>query len=327
MVIIDELHIMGELGRGYLLELLLTKLMYINKKPGRTPTQIIGMSATLKNIEDLGKQLKATVFTSNFRPVPLQEFCKIGRDIYNHHLEHVRSLPLSKTQTRDPDQITQLCAEIIAPGLSVLVFCPTQLSCNNVSTLLAELLPQVLPDYLKASSMTLTSNSHSNFSPTSSSLSSSSSIVPSSSLVGSLTTSAPSALVDSNTLAEKRREVAQRLRVVTKGMVDPKLLESVMQGVAYHHAGVTLEERSIIETAYREGIIQVLCATSTLAAGVNLPARRVIFRNMRVGRSDLDAVKYKQMSGRAGRAGKDSQGALVEEVRPEVLTHYCMIIV
>ena len=58
-------------------------------------------------------------------------------------------------------------------------------------------------------------------------------------------------------------------------------------------AGLTIEERSLIEAAFRDGTVSVLAATSTLAAGVNLPAQRVIVRSTRIGRSVLDTSMYK----------------------------------
>ena len=72
-----------------------------------------------------------------------------------------------------------------------------------------------------------------------------------------------------------------------------------------------VEEREIIETCYRKGLVRVLTATSTLAAGVNLPARRVIFRQPRIGRDFIDGTRYKQMAGRAGRTGIDTKGESV----------------
>ncbi len=71
---------------------------------------------------------------------------------------------------------------------------------------------------------------------------------------------------------------------------------------------MTTEERDLISTAYDGGVLKVVVATCSLAAGINLPARRVILHNARMGRDLIGPSMLRQMRGRAGRKGKDEIG-------------------
>lgn len=86
------------------------------------------------------------------------------------------------------------------------------------------------------------------------------------------------------------------------------LKETIKFGIAYHHSGLTNDEKQIVEKGYRTGALFVLVATSTLSTGINLPAKAVIFKTPYVALNLMDSAKYKQMSGRAGRTGFDSSG-------------------
>jgi replicative superfamily II helicase len=94
---------------------------------------------------------------------------------------------------------------------------------------------------------------------------------------------------------------------------DDTLRQSVLDGVGFHHAGLSREDKDRIEAWFREGKIRVLFSTSTLAWGVNLPARCVVIRDTKYhdpleGEVDMSPLDVLQMLGRAGRPGYDDQG-------------------
>jgi len=95
-----------------------------------------------------------------------------------------------------------------------------------------------------------------------------------------------------------------------------RLSNCVKGGTAFHHAGLVTGQRKIIEEAYKKNLIKVISATPTLAAGVNLPARRVVIRDYHrydptEGRKEILVIEYKQMAGRAGRPKYDDYGEAI----------------
>ena len=92
------------------------------------------------------------------------------------------------------------------------------------------------------------------------------------------------------------------------------LAECVEAGTAFHHAGLTGDQRSAIEAAFRDRQLKAVVATPTLAAGVNTPSRRVVVRDWRRydssvgGMAPLSVLEVHQMMGRAGRPGLDPYG-------------------
>ncbi|XP_035891820.1 helicase POLQ-like [Anopheles stephensi] len=263
LIVIDELHMIGEQRRGACLEMLITKVLVL-----RAGIQIVGMSATIGNLTEVARFMLADVYSRDFRPVELKEYVKCGEDMYEvrsreqaGHAENVfgekRALEFpdcaEELRRIDTDHVVRLILEVI-PDSSCLVFCPTKSKCESLCAMLANHLPPRLAEHR----------------------------------------------------ADEREQIIRALK--EDGSIAPILPLAFRVGVAYHHAGLTQDERRTIEDAYRAGILSLIVCTSTLAAGVNLPARRVIIRSPYIGNSFLTLSRYKQMVGRAGRAGFGETG-------------------
>ncbi|XP_017776106.1 PREDICTED: helicase POLQ-like [Nicrophorus vespilloides] len=269
LIVVDELHLVGDNSRGPNLEELLTKVLV-----SKNDIQIIGMSATIGNLKDICTFLKADVYVNDFRPVELVEYIKCGDEIakvdvtteeifiFERKVNYKYADSLIQI---DPDHLGGLVMEVI-PNDSCLVFCRSKKNCENVAILLSKVVFGKLKTY-------------------------------------------------------KSNEKLHILKALEEesGNLCSILKTSILYGIAYHHSGLTSEERKIIEEGFRRGVISVICCTSTLAAGVNLPAKRVIVRNPYIGRDFINLSRYKQMAGRAGRAGLSELGESVIICAPNEL--------
>ncbi|MDL5363044.1 DEAD/DEAH box helicase [Halalkalicoccus sp. NIPERK01] len=99
----------------------------------------------------------------------------------------------------------------------------------------------------------------------------------------------------------------------TQRLENNTLRQSALDGVGFHHAGLSKNDRDLIEGWFKSGEIQLLFSTSTLAWGVNLPARCVVIRDTKYhdpleGEVDMSPLDVLQMLGRAGRPGYDDVG-------------------
>jgi len=98
---------------------------------------------------------------------------------------------------------------------------------------------------------------------------------------------------------------------------DTSLRGLLHKGVAYHHSGLPPDDRALVEQLYLRGAVHILCCTSTLAHGVNLPAHLVIVKGTSSWRGGSRGYERTakadiiQMLGRAGRPGLDDQGVAV----------------
>lgn len=226
-VVIDELHMIGDASRGYLLELLLTKIRFIslrcslNNSNPDVNIQLIGMSATLPNLNMLAEWLGADYFFTDYRPVPLTEHLKVGKCLYDSEGNDVGEIPEDLLFKKDDDNIIGLCLQTIREKNSVLIFCPSKNWCEKLAQNIANHLIE--------------------------------------NVIGIM----GEALWDENAL----HDVMEQLKQTPAGL-DSALEKMVTAGIAFHHAGLTMDERDIIEGAFRRGVIKVVVATSTLSSGI-----------------------------------------------------------
>ncbi|CDW81021.1 dna polymerase theta [Stylonychia lemnae] len=275
-------------GRGYQLESLIAKLRSVEvimQKP--SSFQIIGMSATLSGLEYLNKWFggNCEIYECQFRPVPLSEYLFIGNKIYNKDMNmdnsnmNIKGQPSMDNdfviyQYFNIDQLPLLLASYMRKRKAALIFCPSKNMCETYAKKLAFILPAQYPEYESQRNL--------NYDDIENEIKS---------IIAYLQSQKKRNLVfyDKQQIYDRDLQ-AKRLRILTE-------LQQCPSGVC-----------SILKETIKTGALFLLVATSTLSTGINLPAKVVIFKGPYIARTPIDAAKYKQMSGRAGRTGFDSKG-------------------
>jgi superfamily II RNA helicase len=122
---------------------------------------------------------------------------------------------------------------------------------------------------------------------------------------------------------EERAEIQEMVNKVKRdnpslsdtSPITKKLLHALPEGIAVHHAGLVPVLRHLVEMLFQKNLIKVVFATETLAAGINMPARTTVISTLSkrgdFGHEVLSVNSFRQMTGRAGRRGKDEVGFCV----------------
>ena len=282
-VVVDELHMVGDEDRGATLESALAKLRFRERKRRRDASadgdgaesscQIIAMSATVAHdsLERLAGWLDARLFVTNYRPVPLVEHVVADGAVFANRaagFERVRVVPeIASAAQLDTAEVP--LADRVALALVVE-------SASEGHSCLA-----FCPSRNKTEALALALRR-----------------------VASLwSIGLPTAAT--RKVAEARARLLNKLFAAAEGAPPPGLARAAEAGIAYHHAHMRAKEKEAIEEAFKDGALLVLCCTTTLAAGVNLPARRVVILE---GAHPIRPASYRQMAGRAGRAGHTDRG-------------------
>jgi helicase len=282
VVVADEVHLMNDSHRGPTVEVLLS---WFKKRK----VQVIALSATIANSEEIAKWLGARHVWSEWRPVTLKRGVFFGGEMRLHTtVSGAEGVVENSGQTRlavkeEPEvevrkvkrrgtPLASLVLDSLDGGGQCLVFVNTRKSAETQAV-----------DLAKA--------------------------------VG-----ASISLEDRKKLLEIARKIVDREEPTQQCH---KLAEAMQGGVAFHHAGLVDFQRRLVEQNFKSKLIKVISATPTLASGINAPARRVIVRDVtrydvEEGRSaPIPVMEVQQMCGRAGRPQYDRVGEAVLIARNE----------
>ncbi len=255
VVVADEVHLMRDLERGPTLEVTLTRL-----RRSYPSLQVVALSATVGNSEEVAAWLGAGHVASEFRPVPLRlGVYRAGRILFTD---------LSSREVPPPDEaVPRLVRTALEDGGQVLVFVNSRRASEQLARGLTATVGRRLASEERARAKALAE--------------------------------------ELGDLGEEETEGTRRLSAL------------LPHGVAYHNASLTNPERRLVERGFRSRALKALVATPTLAAGINLPARRVVVRDTtryddHVGaQAPIPVTEVRQMLGRAGRPRFDPVGEAV----------------
>ncbi|MDR0471408.1 MAG: DEAD/DEAH box helicase [Nitrososphaerota archaeon] len=266
-VIVDEIHLLNEAGRGPTLEIVLARLMQYNAN-----IQILALSATINNVDEIAGWLNAKYIVTSWRPINLKEGVILQDEIQYKDNE------TRKIEQETRFTVINMVLNTLRNGGQALIFASTRKNAVSAAKQVASHMDKIL---IPKTGSKIVKKS-----------------------------------LEEQTKSALEKEAHKILESGEHTQIGEELADLVRNGVAYHHAGLSGAQRSIIEQGFKDRKIKVLTATPTLAWGVNLPARTVIIQDYRrfeagLGNYPIPVLDYKQMAGRAGRPKYDKFGESV----------------